>query len=67
MNQFQKKETFFEDWILIAYSTIFRLSGHHEYGWRGDSINLYEGEFYNGLGAFAYDDSEKLHYDNFGR
>ena len=57
----------FEDSIRMDYFTIFRLAGHHEYGWRGDTINLYQGEFYNGLEAFAYDDTEKLHYDNFGR
>ena len=56
-----------EDLIEMTYFIVFRLAGHHIYGWRGDSINLYEGEFYNGLETFAYDDTEKLHYDNFGR
>ena len=51
----------------MDYFNIIRLAGHHEYGWRGDTINLYQGEFYNGLEVFAYDDTEKLHYDNFGR
>ena len=57
----------FEDSIRMDYFNIIRLAGHHEYGWRGDTINLYQGEFYNGLEVFAYDDNEKLHYDNFGR
>ena len=46
---------------------IFRVAGHHEYGWKGDSINLYQGEFYNGLESFAYEDKAFLQHDNTAR
>jgi len=44
-----------------------RVAGHHEYGWKGDSINLYQGEFYNGLESFAYEDKAFLQHDNTAR
>ena len=52
---------------LYRLGYIFRVTGHHEYGWKADSINLYQGEFYNGLESFAYDDKGVLEHDNMAR
>ena len=52
---------------LYPLGYIFRVTGHHQYGWKADSINLYQGEFYNGLESFAYDDKGVLEHDNTAR
>ena len=51
---------------LLSISFLFRHSGAPD-GYKFDTINFYDGEYFMGREQYLYQDAPQLNYDNLGR